>query len=131
MLAGQCLCGAVRYSVLGSFLYSGYCHCQRCRSLSGSAFAAFASVEKEQVRVTEGEENIAVHERNPDNLVSRCRLCGSPLFALVRDGRFFHVQLGSLIDDPGIRPMFHIFVRSKAPWYTITDSLPQYDGLPP
>jgi hypothetical protein len=24
----------------------------------------------------------------------------------------------------------HIFVESKAPWYTITDDLPQYEGLP-
>jgi hypothetical protein len=29
-------------------------------------------------------------------------------------------------DDPGIRPSRHIFVGSKAPWFTITDDLPQY-----
>jgi hypothetical protein len=28
--------------------------------------------------------------------------------------------------DPSIRPNMHIFVGSKAPWYTITDDLPQY-----
>ena len=33
--------------------------------------------------------------------------------------------------DPGIRPMFHIFVGSKAPWHEITNSLPQYTELPP
>ena len=31
-------------------------------------------------------------------------------------------------DDPGIRPAMHIFVGSKAPWFTITDDLPQYAG---
>ena len=51
--------------------------------------------------------------------------------ALVREGRFFHVRMGTLVDDPGIRPMFHIFVGSKAPWHEITDLLPQYDELPP
>jgi hypothetical protein len=30
------------------------------------------------------------------------------------------------MDDPGIRPSAHIFVGSKAPWFTITDDLPQY-----
>jgi hypothetical protein len=49
----------------------------------------------------------------------------------VRDGQFFHVTMGTLVDDPGIRPMLHIFVASKAPWHEITDSLPQYAELPP
>jgi hypothetical protein len=49
----------------------------------------------------------------------------------VRGGRFFHVQLGTVVDDPGIRPMFHIFVAEKAPWHVIADSLPQHDRLPP
>jgi hypothetical protein len=68
---------------------------------------------------------------NPDNIVSLCKVCGSSPFALVREGRYFHVAMGTLIDDPGIRPTFHIFVGSKAPWHEIADSLPQYAGLPP
>jgi hypothetical protein len=39
--------------------------------------------------------------------------------------------MGTLVDDPGIRPTFHIFVGSKAPWHEITDALPQYAELPP
>jgi hypothetical protein len=31
-----------------------------------------------------------------------------------------------LVDDPTIRPTAHMFVGSKAPWYEITDNLPQY-----
>jgi hypothetical protein len=131
MLHGQCLCGAVRYEILGPIEYAGYCHCVRCRAASGSAFTAFAGVEKDHVRVTQGEEDIALFERNPDNRVSRCRRCGSPLFALVRDGRYFHVQMGTLLDNPGVRPTCHIFVGDKAPWHEIADSLPQYVGLPP
>jgi hypothetical protein len=34
--------------------------------------------------------------------------------------------MGTLTDDPTIRPTGHIFVGSKAPWFTITDDLPQY-----
>jgi hypothetical protein len=29
--------------------------------------------------------------------------------------------------DPIIRPTKHIFVGSKAPWFTITDELPQFE----
>ena len=30
------------------------------------------------------------------------------------------------VDPPSIRPDHHIFVGSKAPWYEITDDLPQF-----
>jgi hypothetical protein len=33
--------------------------------------------------------------------------------------------MGSLADEPSIRPGEHIFVGSKAPWFEITDGLPQ------
>ena len=46
---------------------------------------------------------------------------------MVRDGAFVHVAMGTLVDDPTIRPTKHIFVGSKAPWFTITDDLPQYE----
>jgi len=74
-------------------------------------------------------------------LVGKC-LCGafkyrSPmnssglwLFSIVRNSEFAHVRLGVLIDDPSIRPTFHIYVGSKAPWDTICDGLPQFAGLP-
>ena len=43
-------------------------------------------------------------------------------------GGRIHVALGSLHDAPSIKPRAHIFVADKAPWYDITDSLPQYAG---
>lgn len=55
---------------------------------------------------------------------THCRLCGSLLYSVVRDGAFVHVAMGTLVDDPGIRPSRHIFVGSKAPWFTITDACP-------
>ena len=48
----------------------------------------------------------------------------------MRDGAYVHVALGSLVDDAGIRPTEHIFVGSKAPWFEITDDLPQFDEYP-
>ena len=59
---------------------------------------------------------------------THCRLCGSLLYSVVRDGAFVHVAMGTLVDDPAIRPARHIFVGSKAPWFTITDDLPQHAG---
>jgi hypothetical protein len=58
---------------------------------------------------------------------TRCGLCGSFLFSVVRGGAYVHVGMGSLIDVPSIRPTAHIFVGSKAPWFEITDDLPQFE----
>ena len=44
----------------------------------------------------------------------------------VRDGAYVHVTLGTLKDAPSLHPTEHIFVGSKAPWFNITDALPQY-----
>jgi hypothetical protein len=38
--------------------------------------------------------------------------------------------MGTLDDDPDIKPCVHIFVASEAPWFEITDSLPQYPKMP-
>ena len=34
--------------------------------------------------------------------------------------------MGTLVDEPTIRPSRHIFVGSKSPWFTITDDLLQH-----
>jgi hypothetical protein len=38
---------------------------------------------------------------------------------------------GNLEGDLGLEPQLHMFVGSKAPWYRITDDLPQYEEYPP
>ena len=38
----------------------------------------------------------------------------------------YGIALGVLDDDPGVRPERHTFVGSKAPWFEITDDLPQH-----
>jgi hypothetical protein len=75
--------------------------------------------------VIEGSHSLAVFG-DPDANDTRCRSCGCFLFSVVRDGQYVHVAMGSLIDPPSIRPDHHIFVGSKAPWYEITDDLPQF-----
>jgi hypothetical protein len=98
---------------------------------SGSAFVSSAGVRKESVRIDQGVEAISVHERGPDVASHFCKHCGSVLFLVVRNGEYAHVQMGTLVDEPGIRPMFHMHVASKASWHDITDTLPQFAEMPP
>jgi hypothetical protein len=124
LLAGKCECGAVRYTVSDEFLYAANCHCSNCRASTGSAFKPFAGIEREKLEVMQGGDKLLIVGEEDANH-TRCAVCGSLLFSVVREGAYIHVAMGSLVDDPGIRPTEHIFVGSKAPWFEITDDLPQ------
>jgi hypothetical protein len=128
VLAGKCRCGAVRYEVADEFRYAANCHCSQCRAATGSAFKPFAGIEREKLTITNGLDEIAVFGEEDLN-DTRCGACGSFIFSVVRDGAYVHVAMGSLVDSPTIRPTEHIYVGSKAPWFEITDDLPQNDEL--
>jgi hypothetical protein len=126
LLGGSCECGAVRYQVADEFLYAANCHCSRCRAATGSAFKSFAGIQREKLELTSGSDNLLV-VGNEELNDTRCRTCGSLLFSVVRNGEYVHVAMGSLVDAPSVRPSEHIFVGSKAPWFEITDDLPQFE----
>jgi catechol 2,3-dioxygenase-like lactoylglutathione lyase family enzyme len=126
VLAGRCECGAVRYRVQDAFVYASNCHCSRCRAATGSAFKAFAGIEREKLEITDGADGLLIVGNDLLN-DTRCAACGSLLFSVVREGEWAHVALGSLVDGPTMPPAKHIFVGSKAPWFEITDDLPQFE----
>jgi hypothetical protein len=125
ILTGKCLCGAVQYAVPDAFRYALNCHCSNCRRATGSAFKPFAGIAREQLAVTQGADALRLYGDAVTH-DAHCGTCGSLLYSVVREGAYVHVTLGTLVDDPSIRPSAHIFVGSKAAWYTITDDLPQH-----
>ena len=125
---GGCFCGAVSYEVADAFLYAANCHCSRCRAATGSAFKPFAGIERDKLTITNGADQLLIVGEEDGN-DTRCSSCGSLLYSVVRDGAYVHVALGSLVDGPSIRPSEHIYVGSKAPWFEITDELPQHEEL--
>lgn len=126
-LAGGCLCGAVSYRVPDAFAYAANCHCADCRRATGSAFKPFAGISQTALRIVGGAGDLLRYGNPEENHDVHCRHCGSLLYSVVGGGRV-HVALGSLHDAPSIKPRAHIFVADKAPWYDITDALPQYGG---
>jgi len=131
MLNGRCFCGAVEYVVEDAFRYAAYCHCSKCRRHTGSAFSAFAGIEIDKFAVRAGASDLRKLSESPSGHDGFCSRCLSPLYSIVRERKFVHIRLGSLIDVPGHKPDHHIHVASKAPWHEITDDFPQYAELPP
>jgi hypothetical protein len=58
-------------------------------------------------------------------------VCASPIHSKFDDNPdVLGLPLGLLDQDPGVKPQFHVFVGSKAPWHEISDELPQFHELP-
>lgn len=129
-LRGQCLCGSVQYAVRDEFEYALNCHCTQCRRATGSAFKSLAGIRRSSMSVNKGSDCLIIYGDEKASHDVRCRNCGSLLYSIVRDGAYAHVAMGTLLDEPGIRPSMHIFVGSKAPWHVITDDLPKHEGFP-
>jgi hypothetical protein len=130
ILHGRCSCGEVSFTVPNALDYAFYCHCSRCRIRTGSAFAAIGGVSLGELQVTAGNQYLLIEGECSDGYGARCSRCHAFLFAAVRNRQYAHVSLGVLAGTPSRLPDHHIYVGSKAPWYQITDALPQYDELP-
>jgi hypothetical protein len=131
LLRGSCLCGQVRYQISGPLSNSLNCHCSMCRKAHGAAFRSRAGVNAADFEWVQGEKLITWYQSSPGTHRGFCSRCGSPLLSRFDDRPSrFGLPLGALDTDPGVKPGLHVFVGSKAPWYDISDDLPQYDELP-
>jgi len=77
-VTGQCLCGAVRYRVADRFRYALNCHCSQCRRATGAAFKAFAGIERAQLQITAGADELMLYG-GASGHDARCRSCGALL----------------------------------------------------
>ena len=140
-IRGACLCGGVTFEITGPLLSPMNCHCSQCRKQHGAAFRSRVRVAQSDLRWLSGEHLIKYWESPRGYQRGFCSECGSPIVnragpnwkapATFPDGP---PQLGiplAILDNPPIRPALHCFVASKAPWFEITDDLPQYPEYPP
>ena len=127
MFRGSCLCGAVVFEAASPFEFRN-CHCSRCRKLRGSAFAANVFVPPGDFRWVRREDEVSKFRMPNTERFGNwfCRVCGSPVPREVPVLDVILIPAGSLDDDPGVRPAYHIFVGSKAAWEEISDALPRY-----
>src|SRR5581483_10529788 len=131
MVTGSCFCGTVRYEVSGPFESMVSCHCSMCRKHHGSAFATYVSVPLERFSWLSGEDKLIKYQSSEHGTRNSCSVCGSTVpMAVPAYSRAF-LPAGPLEGDLGLTPQAHIFVGSKAPWYTITDDLPRHEAYPP
>ncbi len=131
-VTGRCLCGAIRYRLEGEPIVFQYCHCSRCRKVSGSAHSANIMIRPEQLSWLQGEEFLQsyIPENTRHFATSFCKQCGASMPWLAKTGQAMVVPAGSLDEDPGYKPVQNIFWDSKSDWYQPVSELPCYATLP-
>ncbi|MGN8158297.1 GFA family protein [Salinisphaera sp. RV14] len=128
--SGRCLCGSVHYRITQAPVHTFYCHCTDCQKETGGPFAAEIYVPADSVSCT-GHMKEYVVTGDSGRPVRRfsCATCASPILTVFDDEpRFVCVKACSLDEASGLQPEFHLYVKSKQPWYVIADGLPQYPG---
>jgi hypothetical protein len=76
---GHCFCGAVEIEVAGAPEAMGYCHCASCRSWSAGPVNAFTLFQKDNVKVTKGDEHIGSFAKSETSDRQFCTKCGGHL----------------------------------------------------
>ncbi|HKP55783.1 MAG TPA: GFA family protein [Polyangiales bacterium] len=129
---GSCLCGDVAYELAAGAWTLMQCHCSRCRKGRAAAHGGNLFAEVSQLRWLHGTDQLRTYKVPEAERFAQtfCTRCGS---AQPRAAGTTHyvVPASTLGADPGIESVRHIFVGSKASWFDIRDSWPQFETRPP
>ncbi len=130
MIKGSCLCRGVTFSIDGELGPISHCHCKTCQKAHAAAFGSVTRVNKGALTIDSGKDLLTSYKSSPHKTRYFCSKCGAQIYAEFQGQDEYVIRLGVLDDDPGQKPIHHIFVTEKASWYTIEDNLPQFDQWP-
>ena len=121
---GGCLCGKVRYRVLGEPVATTLCHCRSCRRASGGTNVAWAVFEARDFKWLAAEPIAYSSSRGIEWL--HCNDCGS-LVGYRRSSRPDNVDIttGTLDEPDRFPPAVEIWLEHKIGWETLDPKLPK------
>jgi hypothetical protein len=128
---GSCICGAVRFEVVGPLKAPDACHCTVCRKWSGHYYVG-SDVQRSALTI-HGVENVKWFHSSEKVRRGFCATCGSSLFFDPVDHTkhaWIGVSMGAFDDATQTKIAFHIFVENKGDYYEIKDGLPQFKRTP-
>jgi hypothetical protein len=132
-IAGSCLCGGVAFAVGAMPPRVINCYCSLCRRRSAGAFTSTLLAPAAQFRWLRGATRVRTYALPAPRRYGAdfCADCGSPVPSLATGQTSTMLPAGAIDSALPALPGVHLYVGSKAPWYTITDTWPQFDELPP
>lgn len=123
---GGCLCGTVRYEVVGPLRDVIACHCSQCRRTSGH-YAAMSNAPSTSIIFT-SSATLSWYRSSATAERGFCSSCGSNLFWREFGSETTSITAGTLDVPTGLRIESHIFAADKSDYYDITDPVPASAG---
>lgn len=115
--SGQCMCGAVRFTVRALATDYGACHCKMCQRWTGAALLA-VTVREPDID-WQGTESIGRFQSSDWAERAWCMRCGSGLWYKVTAGGphlgNYEIPIGLLDDTSGLTMTSEIFIDRKSP----------------
>lgn len=125
MIEGGCLCGAVRYRVLGPPSVSMICHCASCARAAGSPAVAWVTFATDRFSVVRGTP--AEYHSSPPVTRTFCGACGTPLTYRHADRPTDIDVTTRTLDEPSsFPPTHHAWMEDAPSWDRPSADLPAH-----
>lgn len=131
-MTGRCTCGAVRYEMVETPLFTHCCHCSWCQRETGTAFVLNALIETEYLKVLSGDPVVVdtPSESGKGQRIRRCPDCQVALWSTYGGSEAVSfVRVGTLETPAACPPDIHIFTTTKLPWIALEDGKPVMEAF--
>ena len=119
---GGCLCGQLRYRVVGLPKSSSVCHCTSCRRASGAQSVAWFVVDRIQFTLLTGE--LAKFQSSVPVTRGFCRDCGTSLtYEHTDDVNTIELTTATLDCPELFEPTKEIWLSEKVSWVAVNPAL--------
>jgi hypothetical protein len=131
-VAGQCLCGMVRFEIDYPAFWAWHDHSRASRIAHGAAYATYVGVWRKRFRITAGADEIARYDEAATGATrSFCRRCGTPLiYERARSRHMINIPRALFESRTGRQPLYHIGIDERQEWGYDGAALAPLKGYP-
>ena len=122
---GGCLCGDIRYRIVGTPLVTSFCHCRSCRLATGAPAAAWVILRDGDLVFDQGTP--VLYRSSPDVERTFCGRCGTSLTYRRADrSATIDIHTATLDDPDAFPPVREIWLEEKIAWMATNDRFTPY-----
>jgi len=131
-VAGQCLCGAVRFEIDYPARWACHDHSRASRLAHGAVYATYVGSWRKRFRITAGARDIARYEDKAAGFArSFCRRCGTPLiYERARSPHMVNIPRALFASRTGRQPLYHVAIEEFQDWAYTGERLVPLKGFP-
>jgi hypothetical protein len=131
-VAGQCLCGKVRFEIDPPARWAWHDHSAASRRAHGAAYATYVGSWRKRFRITNGAADITRFEDKAAKTArSFCARCGTPLiYERARSPHMVNIPRALFSGRTGRQPLYHIAIEELQEWTYTGEPLVPLKGFP-